>query len=243
MLTIIATLPILLLLGFIYTQDTGHKEPLGFLCVVFLAGCFSVVPAIVMETALSAVGFDSGVLDGLYNGYVVAGMSEELCKFVLLMLFVWRSHNFDEYFDGIVYAVFLGLGFAFVENINYVFTYGAATGIMRALLAVPAHFLFAVTMGYYFSLAKFDPNNRGANLFKALLLPILLHGTYDSLLMVGEAFGQYSTIIESVLMVVFIWFDIKMWRWGIRRIKRLQELAAEHDFDPRNPFAGFKWDV
>ncbi len=244
--TAIAIVPVFLLLIYIYFQDTGHKEPLGFLTLVFLAGCFSVVPAIFMEQGLSMFSFGDGVLDGLYTGFAVAGFSEELCKFLLLMLIVWRSRHFDEYFDGIVYAVFLGLGFACVENINYVYSSGSfagaiGTGIMRALLAVPAHFLFAVTMGYFLSLAKFDPKHRGLNLFKALLLPVLLHGTYDSLLMVGGAFGQYSTAIEGVLFVVFVVFDIRMWRWGIRRIKRLQQLAAEQNFDPRDPFAGFTW--
>lgn len=243
MLTIIAIAPIFILLTYIYFQDTGHKEPLGFLTVVFMAGCFSVLPAIAMESALAPLGPDGGVLGGLYTGYVVAGLSEELCKFALLMLFVWRSRHFDEYFDGVVYAVFLGLGFACIENVNYVFTYGPGTGIMRALLAVPAHFLFAVTMGYFLSLARFDPRHRSANLVRALLWPVLLHGTYDSLLMVGEATGQYSTAVELGLFALFVVFDIRMWRWGIRRIRRMQELSQQQNFNPLDPFAGFSWDV
>ncbi|MCR4659408.1 MAG: PrsW family intramembrane metalloprotease [Bacteroidales bacterium] len=243
MLFAIATVPVFMLLVYIYFQDTGHREPLGFLSVVFLAGCLSVVPAIAMETWLSQYEFASGVANAVYTGFAVAGFSEELCKFLLLLLIVWRSRHFDEYFDGIVYAAYLGLGFACVENVNYVFTFGPGAGVMRALLAVPAHFLFAVTMGYFLSMAKFDPKHRGWNLCRALVFPVLLHGTYDSLLMVSEAVSGYSTLIQGGLMVLFVIFDIRMWRWGIRRIKKLQELSQQQNFDPRDPFAGFRWDV
>ena len=70
------------------------------------------------------------------------------------MIVIWRNKNFNEPFDGIVYACFIGLGFAGIENIMYVFgndTVGGAltTGVMRALLSVPGHFLFAVIMGYF----------------------------------------------------------------------------------------------
>ena len=91
------------------------------------------------------------VANGLYTGYIVAGFSEELWKLLLLMWVIWRSPHFDEYFDGIVYAVYLSLGFACVENIGYVLQGDDQmfTALMRGVLAVPAHFLFAVTMGYY----------------------------------------------------------------------------------------------
>ena len=71
MLTAIAIVPVFLLLIYIYFQDTGHKEPLGFLTLVFLAGCFSVVPAIFMEQELSMFSFGDGVRDGLYTGFAV----------------------------------------------------------------------------------------------------------------------------------------------------------------------------
>ncbi|MBP3762315.1 MAG: PrsW family intramembrane metalloprotease [Bacteroidales bacterium] len=242
-----AVLPVAVLLWFVYRRDRLHPEPLGKLLLTFLAGCFSVVPAAAMEALLSAFGPGLPVLDGLYNGFVVAGLSEELCKLVLLMLVVWRSPHFDEYFDGIVYAVYLSLGFACVENVMYVYssTDALATALMRGLLAVPAHFLFAVTMGYHLSLAKFDPSDRSRHLFHALFYPLLLHGTYDALLMVGEGLGDTpgGLAVRGVLMVAFIVFDVQMWRWGIRRIKRMQERSQEQDFDPSNPFEGFTWNV
>ncbi len=242
-----AVLPVAVLLWFIYRKDKLNPEPVKKLVWTFVVGCFSVVPAMVMELILSVGMPSTPVLGGLYNGFVVAGLSEELCKLVLLMLVIWRSPHFDEYFDGIVYAVFLSLGFACVENVMYVTGSPDALGValMRGLLAVPAHFLFAVTMGYHLSLAKFDPLNQRRHLLQALLYPVLLHGTYDALLMVSDNLGDsgLGMAVSGVLMVAFIVFDVMMWRWGMRRIKRMQERSREQDFDRTNPFDGFTWNV
>lgn len=240
-----AVVPVVLLLFFVARKDKLNPEPLGKLLLTFFVGCFSVVPASLLESLLSPYAPPTPILNGLYTGYVVAGFSEELCKLLLLMLVIWKSRHFDEYFDGIVYAVFLSLGFACVENVGYVMTGNdpLATALMRGLLAVPAHFLFAVTMGYYLSLARFDPQGRRKHLVRALIYPVLLHGTYDALLMVSENVQQYNFLISGTLMLIFIYFDIKMWRWGLRRIKRMQQRSTEADCNRLRPFEGFRWDV
>lgn len=247
-----AILPVALLLIFIYRKDKQQPEPLGKLILTFFVGCLSVIPASLMEAGLMLLAPSPEtmpVLNGIFEGYCVAGFSEELCKLLLLLWVVWRSPHFDEYFDGIVYAVYLSLGFACVENIGYVMQGNdpMTTALMRGLLAVPAHFLFAVTMGYYLSLAKFDPAGRGKHLWRAFLFPVLLHGTYDALLMVSSNLGGsdslFSTGLTVVLFILFVIFDIRMWKWGLRRIKRLQERSREQDFDRFRPFDGFIWNV
>ena len=242
-----AILPVVLLLFFIYRKDKYQHEPVKKLLLTFFVGCLSVIPAALQESVLSLFMPSSPIAAGIYNGYIVAGFSEELWKLLLLMLVIWRSPYFDEYFDGIVYAVFLSLGFACVENIMYVFGSedSISIALSRGLLAVPAHFLFAVMMGYHLSLAKFDPAKRKTHLFHALLYPLLMHGTYDALLMIssnlGGDEGQYAVI--GLLFIVFIIFDIKMWRWGLKRIKRLQERSKEQTFDRQHPFDGFTWNT
>ena len=270
----LAILPVIVLATFVYRQDKFKKEPFGMLVKAFLFGCLSALPAILLENFLMnlfvGLGGENlpGFVSGIYNGYVVAGFSEELCKLLLLSFVVWKSRHFDEYFDGIVYAAFVSLGFAGLENVMYVFsqeTYGAAimTGGVRAILSVPGHFLFGVTMGYYFALAKFQPERRADNLFKALLFPMLLHGTFDALLMVPEAMGLDNTAFASVLFIVFIYFDIRLWKAGMRRLNHLQQLSEQqandgdgygqdnpYDNDPGqeppqqgDAFSGFNWNV
>lgn len=250
-----AVVPVVLLLFFIYRKDKYQPEPLGKLLLAFFVGCLSVIPAAMMEGVIMIAAPSAEympVLNGLFNGYLVAGLSEELCKLLLLLLVIWKSPHFDEFFDGIVYAAYLSLGFACVENIMYVFQGDdqMATALARGLLAVPAHFLFAVTMGYYVSLAKFDPGKKGGYLFKAFLYPMLLHGTYDALLMVSSNLAngmeEESAIIGGIcliLFVVFIIFDIRLWRKGLKRIKKMQERSKEQGFDRLHPFDGFTWDV
>ena len=250
-----AVLPVLLVLWFIYRKDRLNPEPLGKLLLTFFVGCLSVLPASVMEGLLMPLAPSAETMpvqNGLFDGYVVAGLSEELCKLLLLLWVIWRSRHFDEYFDGIVYAVFLSLGFACVENIMYVVTNDdpMMVATTRGLLAVPAHFLFAVIMGYHLALAKFDLPKRRSHLWHALIYPVLLHGTYDALLMVSDGLTKGSgdeatigTALAGVLIVVFLVFDVLMWRWGIKRIKRMQERSKEQNFDRMHPFDNFKWDI
>ena len=243
-----AVLPVLILLFAIYKADKINKEPIGKLIVVFICGAMTTAPAAFLEMLLSEFQPSGALLGGLYKGFCVAGFSEELLKLLALFLLVWNSRHFDEYFDGIVYAVYVSLGFACVENVMYVFsgeTYSVsmATAATRAVLSVPGHFLFAVMMGYYFALAKFAPRRRSRYLLYAFVVPVFFHGTFDALLMVPEGMeeGGLKWMVTSALFIVFILFDIKMWRRGMRRIRHLQELSAEQGEDYRNDFEGFKW--
>lgn len=242
----IAVLPVIVLAFVVYRQDRYEKEPIGQLVKAFFFGALAILPAIVLERFLVWFTPPMPVLSGVYTGFVVAGFSEELCKLLLLALAVWKSRAFDEYMDGIVYACFVSLGFACFENVSYVFgqdTFANAlvTGSVRAVLSVPGHFLFGVMMGYYFALAKFDPGRRWRYLLRALVVPMLMHGTFDSLLMIPESMPAGAGLVSGVLFVVFLWFDIRMWKWGVRRIRHLQELSRQQNVDRSNPFEGFTW--
>ena len=240
----VAILPVFILLWVVYRKDKFQKEPAGLLLRTFLLGIFSVLPAALLEWLAMHFTPSMPVAGSFYNGFCVAGLCEEGCKLLLLYWLIWRNPYFDEYFDGIVYAVFLSMGFACAENLTYVFGAGdyfasLATGFMRALLSVPAHFLFAVVMGYHFALAKFDPVKRRSHLLKAFLFPMLMHGTFDTILMVASEGVDAS--VGFLLLLLFVWFDIRMWKWGVRRIGRLQEYSSQQQFDRSNPFAGFQW--
>ena len=213
----IAILPVVFLLIYIYRKDRFQKEPLSLLLLALGMGMLSVLPIAFVERFLSNLNPYEGVNGALYTAFVVAGCVEEGFKLLFLYWLIWRNRHFDEYFDGIVYAVFVSLGFALVENIMYVFTGGFGTGIMRALLSVPAHFLFAVVMGYFFALAKFY-KNRTWNMLMAFLVPMLLHGTFDALLMVAEV----SEALQGTCFVAFIIFDIILWKIGKRRMRQLE---------------------
>lgn len=217
LLLALAILPVIVLATYIYVKDRFQREPLYLLLLALLCGAFTTLPIILVEGWLSSLNPYDGAGGALYTAFVVAGCTEEGFKLLALYMLIWRNRHFDEYFDGIVYAAFVSLGFAGVENIMYVFGSGVGTGIMRALLSVPAHFLFAVVMGYFFALAKFY-RNRSWNMLMAFLVPTLLHGTFDALLMVAEV----SEAMQSVCLVCFIIFDILLWKIGKKRMRQLE---------------------
>ena len=216
----IAILPVILLMIFIYCQDKYQKEPIKSLVKAFIGGVIAIPLDILIVTGIdAALGGTALANTVFFSAFLEAGIPEELSKFLIFMIFIWHDKNFDEYFDGIVYASFIGLGFACVENIEYVFNYGFQTGVVRALLSVPGHFLFGVLMGYFLSLAKFHPEKRATYLISGLLLAMLAHGLFDWLLMVANVLP----LVGSIIYIVFIWGDIKLWKLGLKYINKQQE--------------------
>lgn len=222
----LAILPVIALMIYVYKSDKYEKEPLGMLLTAFVLGILSIPVVLLFDMIFEDLFFSESVF---FQAFLQAGIPEEFAKWLLFMAVIWRNKNFNEYFDGIVYACFISLGFACVENIMYVFnsetlTTAISTGILRALLSVPGHFLFAVMMGYYLGLAKFRKNERTKFLIFSILIPIIAHGLFDYLLLLSSALG--STGLEWIgvaIYLLFIYLDIKMWKIGIRHIRKLQE--------------------
>ncbi len=209
-LLFLAIAPVLTLLIYIYYRDKYEKEPLSLLIKGLVAGMLCVIPIIPAEGLmhmLIAPFEGSRYLYAFGNAYLVAALCEEAFKFIAVYLLIWRNPNFNERFDGIVYAVFVSLGFALVENMMYVF--GNAEGIQialsRAFTAVPAHAMFGVLMGYYLGLARFSdtPALVNKHLKYALIVPIFFHGLYDFILMSENAFfllGFFPLLISMVII-------------------------------------------
>lgn len=222
----LAILPVIVLMIYVYKKDKYEKEPVGMLIKAFLLGILSIPLALCYDEIFAEMLPGKTVF---FEAFFQAGIPEELAKWGLFMLFIWKNKNFDEFFDGIVYACFIGLGFACVENIMYVFdseTYNDAihTGVMRALLSVPGHFLFAVIMGYYLGLAKFKKNERSKFLTFSILFPIIAHGLFDYLLMLSSAFSDNNLEwLGVILYILFLYLDVKLWKICLRRIEKLQE--------------------
>jgi RsiW-degrading membrane proteinase PrsW (M82 family) len=217
----IAILPVLLLMIYIYRQDKYEKEPVKSLAKAFIGGIAAIFIDILLVTSIdSFLGGSAFSRTIFYQAFLQAGIPEEFSKFAIFMILIWRDKNFDEYFDGIVYATFISLGFACLENIEYVLEFGLGTGIVRALISVPGHFLFGVVLGYFLSMAKFCPERQGAYMWGGLALAMFAHGMFDWLLMITEVL---SPEICSIIYIIFIWGDIKLWKLGLKYIGRQQE--------------------
>lgn len=225
-LLFISIAPILIVALYVYIRDRYEKEPISALIKALLSGIVIVFPVVLIEGLLLGLNNkDEGIAEALFNGFVVASATEEGFKLAAFMIFFWSNRNFNERFDGIVYAVFIALGFAAIENLIYVYKGGYSIGMLRALTAVPAHALFGTVMGYHLGNAKFYPHRRGYHLSLAFLMPFIWHGLYDFLLMSG----QPLFLLIFVPLLVFFWIN------GFKKIRELSSSSVfRNDFPLRN---------
>jgi RsiW-degrading membrane proteinase PrsW (M82 family) len=183
-----AVIPAVFLLVQVYRADRVEKEPASLLISLILYGILATFLALLTERLGSFVLSlfltpDTAAYRALMYFGVVA-FSEEGFKYVLLKRRTWYSPAFNYQFDGVVYAVFVSLGFALWENIGYVAMYGFGAALLRAVTAVPGHACFGVFMGTWYGTAK-KYEGRGwydrARVCRILsvLFPAFLHGLYD----------------------------------------------------------------
>ena len=189
-LIILALSPIIACILWIYIKDKYDREPLIILLKFFLLGMFVSILAIIFESGLMKYNLEDTSIQILYTAFIVAALTEEGLKALVLIPNALREKNFNEKLDGIIYSIFLALGFATVENLIYILferpDQVLEVGLVRAVISIPGHIMFAITMGYYISKYKFshDRIKKREYIIMAILLPILLHGIFDFILMV-----------------------------------------------------------
>lgn len=187
-LILLAIAPGVILTLFILFQDRYDKEPIRLLIKVFFFGMLATIPTVIVEITGRYFNIFAGIYGLIFEAFIVIGLVEEFFKRRVVLKNAYSHPAFNERLDGIVYCSVAALGFATLENIIYVVTYYAVSPdiwIMRALLSVPIHMLLGITMGYYLSLAKYCTNPKKCSGYfkKSLLVPTLLHGAFDFMLM------------------------------------------------------------
>ena len=232
-LFVIALVPVVLLLTYIYKKDVD-KEPRGLLTRLFIFGGVSVVPIAILELIIEEMYPTSNLptFTGTFlSVFVGIALIEEFGKWIIIYLCTYRRREFNHAYDGIVYAVFSSLGFAAVENVLYVAQSGVATGLFRAVTAVPGHAVDAVFMGYFFSLSKdrlVKKDNKGAllHLLLSILAPVITHTIYDSIIM------HYVSVQNDMYIALFFGFVILTYVIGIILIKKHAKIPTNFDGSP-----------
>lgn len=214
-----AVIPAVILLRYVYRHDTVEPEPPMLLASLLLMGILAALMSGILErVAQSVLDLFVAPETPVYTvllAFLVVALVEEGTKFWLLKRRTWEHPAFNYRFDGIVYAVFVSLGFAAFENLLYVFSYGLSVALPRALLAIPGHMSFAVGMGIFYGRAKrcWERGNEPAatyNLVMGYVLAVFLHGVYDSCAMIGTGLAA----------IVFVGFVVLMFLWVYRSLKR-----------------------
>ena len=201
------------LLSYFYLKDEYESEPILDVLRTFILGVFLVFPIMFVQYVLEA---ERMIPVEMIQAFFAAGFLEEFFKWFILYFFIYKSVEFDEHYDGIVYAASLSLGFATLENILYLIGNGIEYAIGRAFLPVSSHALFGVIMGYYLGKAKFSSNHKMKWLLYSLFIPIFLHGLYD-----------YILLKEEYWLQIIVPFMLFLWWTALRKVKKAKH---SHEF-------------
>ena len=209
-----AVIPAIFLMIRVYKSDKLEKESPYLIWNLIRAGILSALLALVEERVLSVI-LDMTVApeSPLYNIILYFGIvayAEESSKYILMKKETWKNPEFNCQFDGVVYAVFVSLGFALWENISYVLTYGFGTAIVRAVTAIPGHACFGVFMGVFYGISRRLYNRGETTASKimrvlAVVIPALLHGIYDYIatMETDEGSGYFLGFVVVLFVVSF----------------------------------------
>ena len=227
----ITVLPVILILVYVNSKDK-NKEPTSLLLLFFLLGILASFATVGISTLLekyipfmNAELRENNFINTFLYAFIGVAFIEEFSKWIMLYLKGYKNKNFDEYYDIIVYAVFISLGFALLENIIYVLMAngeGLSVAMIRAVSAIPGHACDGIFMGYYLALAKSNNINNDKKLEKnniilSILVPVLLHGIYDFCLM-SE---QMILIILISLFIIFLYYI------SIKKIKEVSKIRKK----------------
>lgn len=221
-LILAAVLPAAYLMIKVYRSDRLEREPAWLVISLVLLGMISTALAGTAEQlgdkVLSYFFTEESTAYKALFFFLIVGPAEEGFKYAVLRWRTWRHPAFDCQYDGVVYAVFVSLGFALWENIGYVLMYGMQTAVARALTAVPGHACFGVFMGVWYGIAKryalygCEPESKRAR-WLCVIVPALLHGCYDFI----------ASLETEVFVLVFLVFVAAMFFTALRMVKRVSQ--------------------
>jgi len=220
---------------FIFSLNRLGKASMRYLVTAFLLGAAATLPALVAQLLAVDVRMEPwrhSILSYIWYAFAVVAFSEEGSKFLVLRLYAYPKKVFREPFDGVIFSVMIGMGFATVENIEYVRQFGLETGVSRFFLAIPAHASFAVLMGYPVGRAKFERQRqrKAGLLLKGLAMAVLFHGSFDFFLFLQqsrEATKYLSTGVLSFGSFATFYIAVRLALRALRMHQRRQEDAAE----------------
>jgi RsiW-degrading membrane proteinase PrsW (M82 family) len=202
-LLFLAIAPVAVVILYIYFKDKYEKEPIKIVAISFLLGA---TVSIILTFTLGYIASSlvpltdvKSISQQFIKAFFTVALVEEFSKYIIVRFYAQKKNEFNEPFDGIVYAVMVSMGFAALENILYTYQYGFGVGVTRAFTAVLAHATFGVIMGYFMGKAKFSNNSIKLNLL-GLLFATLFHGSYDFFLFINFIPGIYIGAFVSLLI-------------------------------------------
>ncbi len=178
-----ALIPGIAWLAYFYRCDRFEPEPVRLVIRTFFVG---MLVALAMGAVYSGIDYPWGPY--MWAAVFFAPLVEEPAKFLAVRWTVYNSSQFNEPFDGIIYAVSAALGFAAVENIIYVAggwfevnpMAGMVTLLSRTVLSVPGHALFSAWWGAALGYSKGrKPLSQILMVGGGLIASMVFHGAFN----------------------------------------------------------------
>lgn len=210
--------PSLALLSYFYLRNQMSTEPRKTLLQAFIYGAIITFPIMFIQYVLVE---EQAITNEILKAVVLASVLEEFFKWLIIFVVILKHVEFDDPYDGILYGAAVSLGFATVENVLYLISFGIDTALVRAILPVSSHALFGVVMGYYFGKGKFSTTKRSKEFYTlALFAPIGLHLVYNSIF-----------LLEGNFVYAMVPFMLFLWWFGLRKVKLAHEHLVRHLHD------------
>ncbi len=185
-------------------MDKYEKEPERAIYKTFFAGALATVPSLILETPLQMTdGVQSSLPRDIVFPFLWIAVVEEFFKYLAVRVTVYRSKDFNEVMDGMIYMISAALGFAAAENVGYMIGFGFSVGLLRAILSYLGHLSFSGILGYYLAKSKLEGQNH--RLYIGFILAISLHFLYNGFLVAG-------TVMTSGF---FIFLGLMVWAFGL----------------------------
>ena len=252
-----SSLAVIFWIVFWYFYSRKKTTPLKMLVLSFILGIVSAIIAGIFEKEIIANLFGSKIylvdkniypksFDGLVllvvSIFFLTALPEEILKFFAFKIFLFKSNKFDQIIDGIKFGIFIGLGFALVENSYLLFHQLEISNfyldwsffylfIPRFLITTLVHSLYGGVIGYYFGLGKFYKVFRSIFLWQGFLIVLFIHSTFNFLILTPFNILTFILIL-FVLIILFKWYNDR---------KNVQVKISKGLFNEKKPiFSGKK---
>jgi len=218
-------IPVLFWAVYHYHKDRHLPEPLANLLLTFGLGMLAVGISAALYAGLGLIGlrFDAGYLADtntlglLAYSMLAIGPVEEIAKMTPFLLIVLRFKEFDEPLDGIIYASFIGLGYAAVENWQYLDYLTATEALARGFASPVIHILFASIWGHWIAQAHLNGRSIAAAAIAGLAVTAGLHGLYDFIVILSP----HKSLPIAALVIVSIWL------WRLQLMRTMHDKASQ----------------
>lgn len=226
----LALIPLMYTIPAFMWLDQLEPEPRVVRWNAFLwgAGISVLVASIANAIVISGVGLVAGLV-------ISAPISEEIMK-ILGISGAAKRHYIDSPLDGAVYAGYVGLGFAMVENVTY---FADAINedqlgtvfVLRGLFSPLAHPYFSVWSGLAIGKAMQAGRSRRGAAFRGLLIAIPLHASWN----LSAVHPMFAVLLlgHVALFLILVRKLRRMRREEISLVReRLPKLAFTHNLSP-----------